>query len=192
MFITYPRFAAKKAENSTYAHTWEWKEVIEKGFGAESLCLVAEDNTGEIIGIYPGFLQPLKIDLPSAKKFKNLESPFSKTWDYGGPCILPDANGKVLEELVIGMERFAIEKGAISLRISPFEGDKLKDIMLKRGYRISERLTRIIDLTKSEEELWKNIKNDAKKGVKRARRNGVVVTCENSNIDEAYNGLDMC
>lgn len=173
---------ASKAENSTYAHTWEWKEVIENGFGIESLCLVAEDNTGEIVGIYPGFLQPLKIKNVAliSKRLKNLYSPFYHTWDYGGPCVLPEADEKVLEKLVIEMERFAKKKGAITLRISPFEGDELKKIMLKSGYRISERLTSVIDLTKSEEELWEGLNKKTRTPIRKARKLRVTITRNNT------------
>ena len=172
---------AKKAGNSTYAHTWEWKEAIEKGFGVESLCLVAEDNTGKILGIYPGFLQPLKIKNIEfiSKKFKLLESPFKTTWDYGGPCILPYINKKIMEELVITMERLAKEKGAFSLWVSPFNGDELKKIMLRRNYRISERLTSVIDLTKSEDELWKELSRSTRKCIKNAEKKGVNVMLKN-------------
>lgn len=183
---------AKEAENSTYAHTWEWKEVIEKGFGVESLCLVAEDTNGEIVGIYPGFLQPLKIKNIEfiSKRFKVLESPFRTTWDYGGPCVLPDTDKKVLGDLVAGMERFAKERGAISLRISPFEGDELKKIMLKGGYRNSERLTSIVDLTKSEEELWEGLNKKTRTPIRKARKLGVAIT--QNNTETAVKALFNC
>jgi len=181
---------AYESPEATYAHTWEWKAVIEKGFGIESLSSVAEDNTGEIVGIYSGFLQPLKTKNFEglSKRFKVLESPFRMTWDYGGPCILPDTDEKVLEELVIRMENFAKEKGAISLRVSPFEGDALKKIMLKRDYKVSERLTSVIDLTKGEEELWKGLSGNARRYVRKAEKNGIITAIENDyhNMEKVY------
>jgi len=173
---------ALKAENSTYAHMWEWKEAIEKGFGVESLYLVAEDNSAEIVGIYPGFLQPLIVKNIKyiAKRFKIFYSPFFRTWDYGGPCILPDTDKIVLEKLIIEMERFAINKGAIAMRISPFENDELKKMLLNRGYVTSERLTSVIDLTKSEDELWEGLNKKTRTPIRKAKINKVTIVQNNN------------
>lgn len=173
---------ALKAENSTYAHTWEWKEVIEKGFGIEFLYLVAENNSGEIIGIYPGFLRPLYIKNIEfiSRKFKVFESPFYMTWDYGGPCVLPSADEGTLELLIAQMERFARQKGALSLRLSPFEGDDLKKMFVKRGYRISERLTSVIDLTISEQELWERLNKKTRTPIRKAKKLEVEITQDNT------------
>lgn len=173
---------ASKAENSTYSHMWEWKEVIEKGFGVESLYLVAEDNSAEIIGIYPGFLQPLSVKNIKCitKRFKIFYSPFFRTWDYGGPCILPDTDVRVLEKLIIEMERFAKKKGAIAMRISPFESDELKKKLLKSGYGVSERLTSIIDLTKSEEKLWEGLNKKTRTPIRKAKKNKVTILQNNN------------
>ena len=173
---------ALKAKNSTYAHTWEWKEVIEKGFGIESLYLVAENNSGEIVGIYPGFLRPLEIkNIESiSRKFRIFESPLYMTWDYGGPCVLPDADEGILDDLITQMERFARQKGAVSLRLSPFEGNNLKKILVKKGYRISERLTSIINLMISEQELWEGLNKKTRTPIRKAKNSGVEIRQDNT------------
>lgn len=173
---------ALKTENSTYAHTWEWKEVIEKGFSVESLYLAAENNNGEIVGIYPGFLRPLEIRNMEfiSRKFRIFESPFYMTWDYGGPCVLPDADEGILEDLIVQMERFARQKGAVSLRLSPFEGVNLKKLLVKKGYRVLERLTSIIDLTISEQELWEGLNKKTRTPIRKAKNSGVEIRQDNT------------
>lgn len=179
---------ALESHNATYAHTWEWKEILEKEFGVESLHLLAEDK-GEIVGIYPGFLSPLKTKF--LKKFKVFYSPFNLTWDYGGPCTLPNVDPKVLEELVISMEKFASKKDAISLRVSPFEGDALKNIFISHNYRVSPRLTSIIDLSKSKEELWRSIQKRTRKYTTKAEKSGVsMIECKDENsLRDAYKAI---
>lgn len=169
---------ALESENATYAHTWQWKEVLEKGLDVETFYLLAEDRD-EVIGIYPGFLSPIKTKNIFLKRCKTLFSPLDTTWDYGGPCILPNTSKKVLEELVKSMEKFAEKKGVISLRISPFENTILTNILIHGNYRFSSRKTSIIDLTKSEEELWKNLNRKTRSQVRQAKRKGLSVTEEN-------------
>ncbi len=170
--------AALDSPNATYAHTWEWKEVLEKGLGIESICIVAEENN-KIIGIYPGFILPTKQKILS-KYYQILSSPFDPTWDYGGPCILPNVDKNVLEKVLEYTENFAIETNVVTIKISPFEGDDLKKILISREYRVSPRDTSIIDLTKGEEELWRGIKKDARKYINKPKKEGVIVTEENN------------
>ena len=171
---------AYESSEATYAHTWEWKEVIEEGLGLESICLVAEDK-GEIIGIFPAFLRPFQLDKYSympeflVRKVKVLWSPLDLTWDYGGPCILPGEDKNVLEKLVVEMEKIAKKAGAISLRLSTFRDDMLEPILSQKGYKRSPRQTFLMDLTVNEDNLWKNVAKRARKYVKAAERNGVKV-----------------
>lgn len=173
---------AYNSPEATYAHTWEWKEVIEKGLGLESICLVAEYKA-EIIGIYPAFLKP-KFDQPNiwkitkilTNKYKELWSPVDTTWDYGGPCTIPGTDTAILWKLVNFMEKYAKKNNIISIRISPFNNNCLTEILSKNKYRTSPRLTSNIDLTKSEEELWSCIKKNARRYIHKSERSGVVVS----------------
>ena len=176
---------AYESPEATYAHTWEWKEIIEKGLGLESLCLVAEDK-GEIIGIYPAFLRQKivlskkwKIIHRLANKFQMLWSPLDTTWDYGGPCIIPDTDDKkpLLENLIVAMEKQAKKHYVTDIRVSPFYNNNyLAEILSVNDYRTSPRLTSIIDLTKSEEELWHGIKKNARRYINKPKREGVTVS----------------
>ena len=172
---------AYESPEATYAHTWEWKEVLEKGLGVETLYLLAE-NGDETMGIYPILISPLKTKNILLRRYKVLISPFDKTWDYGGPCILPTVDKKILEELIIKLEKISKKVGVLSLRISPFKGEYLKEILAFRGYRVSPRLTSIIDLTKSEAELWYRVKKNARRYINKPIREGVAVVERNDEV----------
>lgn len=180
-----------ESPEATYAHTWEWKEVLEKGLGVKTLCLVAiEDN--QIVGVYPGFFSSFGTGRTFSflRGYRILLSPFDLTWDYGGPCVVSDARPKILEELVKGMEKFAYNMKGASIRVSPFEGDKLKHMLLNKGYRISPRLTSIIDLTVDEERLWKGLKKRTRTPISQAKRYGVSVI--QTNDDSALKDFYAC
>lgn len=158
--------------NGTYAHIWEWKEVLERSFGIRSFCLIAEEK-GNVVGIYPSFSKETEYIF---KNYIILESPFEVTWDYGGPCILPEASESAFEQLLIAMEDIALKNDAISIKISPFGIDnKSKNICLSNNYRISPRLTSIIDLNRTNEEIWKSIQKQTRKIITKSEENGVRV-----------------
>jgi lipid II:glycine glycyltransferase (peptidoglycan interpeptide bridge formation enzyme) len=159
---------AQQSPEATYAHTWEWKEVIEKGFGVKSLCIVAEDR-GDIVGIYPGFLYPKEFSLKFLRNYNALWSPFELTWDYGGPCILQDSNIEIIRSLLLEMEKISKNMNVFEIRLSS-NNDDLKKELISMGYRISPRLTSIIDLTKEEEELWKGLKKRTRNPINQALR----------------------
>ena len=180
---------AYESPEATYAHTWEWKEVIEEGLGLESICLVAEDK-GEIIGTYPAFIRP-KFELSKnwkvihrlTNKFQVLWSPLDTTWDYGGPCIMPNIDVAALKNFVADMEKQAKKHYVTDIRVSPFYNNNyLTEILNINDYRISPRLTSIIDLTKSEKELWRAIKKNARRYINKPKREGVTVSEQTNEV----------
>lgn len=178
---------------SMYSHTWEWKELLRKELGVENLSLVAEKDN-ELIGVYPAFIVPIKNHKLLDKLIdynKILSSPYELTWDYGGPCLLDKyANIDFIKQLILEMENLAREKKIILIKISPFDDFFLKEILIQNGYRISPRLTSIIDLKLDSEVLASNLKSDTKKGIKRSEREGVVIKEVNaSGIKDAYDCL---
>ncbi len=169
---------ASQSKDGTYAHTWEWADVIEQGLGIGSVKLVAEDD-GHIVGIYSGFLKEGKHNV--------LFSPIDITWDYGGPCCLRSAPGSTLSELLTAMEKQAKGKKAVSLRISPFFNSDYFSMLEDSEYRRSERLTSIIDLALAEDELWSNVKKNARRYINKPKEAGIKIIEDNS-----INGIRNC
>jgi hypothetical protein len=182
---------ARESAYGTYAHTWEWKETLERGFQARSLCLLAEQD-GNVVGTYSGYLWPrfsrsgrfvrLKTTLLGSTRV--LWSPFCQTWDYGGPCLVnedPDVQGS----LVVQMERLAKWRGVTDIWVSPFRDPFFQEQLRSRGYDSIPRFTALIDLTQSEDELWKKLKGETRSQIRQGQRFGLEAT-----EDTTREGLD--
>ena len=176
---------AYQSPEATYAHTWEWKEVVEKGLGLSSICLIAEDKN-EIVGIFPAFLKPkledfkiLKVDLDLINKFQVLWSPLDLTWDYGGPCIIPGTNEQIINDFIIEMEKLCKNRNITDIKISPFS-ENISQYFILNNYKEKERLTYVIDLTKSKEDLWNGIQKSTRRYINKAKKNGLEVFENNS------------
>lgn len=187
----------QKSSSSTYGHTWEWKEVLEQGLDVNSICLVAEEK-GEIIGIFPGFLYPKfkEDEIRGVLKFmmgkaQILWSPFQLTWDYGGPVTSPGTSNNVHKDFLVTMEKLAKKNKAIDIRVSPFDDINLTKVLLANGYRISKRLTSIIDLTIPEDDLCKKLKKETRSQIRQGTRYGLEVIEQNDDkgVTDFYNCL---
>lgn len=165
---------ASMSVHATYAHLWEWAEIIERGLGFRALKLVAENNS-QIVGIYSGFLKPYR------SKFV-LFSPLDTTWDYGGPVCLP-GDERALGMLIEKMEVLAKSKRVISLRVSPYRYAELEELLATKGYRRSERLTCVVDVTVTEDEILGNIKKGARRNISKAEGAGVRIV-ESDSLDD--------
>lgn len=53
------------------------------------------------------------------------------------------------------------------------------------GFNCQEEVTSVIDLTSDLDTIWKSMKNDSRRPIKRAKEAGVVIKC-NQNFDEFY------
>jgi lipid II:glycine glycyltransferase (peptidoglycan interpeptide bridge formation enzyme) len=183
---------AQESPHATYAHTWEWKQTLERGFGVRPLCLVAEQN-GDLVGIYPAFLRArfepqgrfVWLKMLCFRKAQVLWSPLYLTWDYGGPCVAPHAPSTVCQDLCKEMERRAQQHGAIEIRVSPYGADSIAGLLLESGYKPSDRLTAVIDLKQPEEALWNNLKGETRSQVRQGSKLGVEVveTTDSSGLE---------
>ncbi len=160
---------ASQSEYGTYAHTWEWADVIENGLDIKAVKLIAEIDE-QIVGIYSGFLKKGKHNV--------LFSPIDITWDYGGPVIKNTTEDNIIGLMLNEMEKMAKKHDCVSLRISPFAG--YKHITALSEYRIVERLTMMIDLSLTTEELWSNVKKNARRYINKPKEAGIQIIEDNS------------
>jgi lipid II:glycine glycyltransferase (peptidoglycan interpeptide bridge formation enzyme) len=170
----------EESAHGTYGHTWEWKRTLEEGLNVKSLCLVAEEN-GDLVGVYPAFLYAkYKRDesLGLVKCFlagnaQVLWSPLFLTWDYGGPCLRPGAPSTIQAELISQMEKVAKKHRAMDVWLSPYKDEDLQRLLSEDGYKVTERFTSLIDLTQSEDDLWKNLKGETRSQVRQGKKLGL-------------------
>jgi len=105
----------------------------------------------------------------SGVKIAYFKSLFGVVIKIQRPILIDKAN---LDEIL----NFALKNKAIIVKIEPSIGQD-EDILLEAGFKVSKHplsppSTMFIDLTKSEEDLWKNVSRSGKYGVKRAHREG--------------------
>lgn len=182
---------AHQSPEATYAHTWEWKEIIEK-LGIKTLYLIAEEEK-KIVGIYPAYIKSASVENCFLKlligNIINIAwSPLDLTWDYGGPCVLSNTKKEVIEGLINEMERLARRNGCFSIRVSEFKNNEVNKVMLENNYRQSARQTFIIDLSLDEDKIWTNVDKRTRKYVKAAINNNVTVkeVFQENEIKEIY------
>ncbi len=171
---------AEASPHATYTHTWEWKETIERGMGVRFLGMVAEER-GEVVGTYPGFLAPRFQRAGNLVRLKMLLlgdaqvfwSPLYHAWDYGGPCLLPGRSHELRQKMLTEMERMARRHKAMEIRLAPAPNSHLQELLSTRGYHVVPRATALIDLTKSEEALWANLKKETRFQIRQGQKFGL-------------------
>ncbi len=82
-----------------------------------------------------------------------------------------------LKILIDGIQELASEENSVFLRIEPLVPlDKMIEARICRPFRrIQPQKTLILDLTKTEEELFKNLSSGSRRNISIARRDGVVI-----------------
>ncbi len=176
-------YVAESSKYGTIFHTWEWKCVIEEGFGDTCYSIVSKEND-QIIGTFPLFSRPLLIESkyhkyirPFSNKFQVLWSPHPRAWGYGGPIVLPNENPHIVQSLFNFAEKLVKEDYKIvDWRISSFCDPKVKKIFTAENeYLANSRQTSILKLNGEIEFLWDNLKKQTRTGVRKAEKENVEV-----------------
>jgi lipid II:glycine glycyltransferase (peptidoglycan interpeptide bridge formation enzyme) len=121
-------------------------------------------------------------------------------WGLGyiprGPVGLPrepQAAGRALAAFTDRLRQVAREHRLASVRMEPevISGEGVEEALQRIGWhparRIQQRLTRIVDLARPEEEVWQDMHRKARQSVTKAQRLGVrVVTTDGSRLDDYY------
>ena len=157
--------------NTSIFQTLEMADVYKRNKSCKPLTLaVINEDTGEILATLlakileekPGFL-----------------SSFSRhSTIRGGPIFVDGKDG--IEAVSLLMEHYnkIVAKDALYSRIYPLnDTPPIIPCFKENGYEYEYWQNFLIDLNKSREELWKNLKEDKKKAVRKAKKKGLQV-CE--------------
>lgn len=149
--------------NSTIFHTIEWSKILEQQFGINESILIARIND-DPIGIYKfGTAKFYKIYSMLTSPVAGLETV------YGGPVAVK-GHDLVIRDLVRSAEQHAI----IPLELSIQCPINYKiNLFLSMGYKYDILYTSILDLNKTEENLWNGIDRKTRNLVRKAMKNGV-------------------
>lgn len=182
---------AESSDYGTIFHTWEWKCVIEQGFGDTCYSIVAEEND-QIVGIFPLFSRPMLIENkyhkyiePFSNNFQVLWSPHPRAWGYGGPIALPDENPVIIQSMFNFAEQLANKnKKIVDWRISSFCDPNIKKkFLMENEYLFNTRQTSFLKLSEDVDVLWNNLKKQTRNGIRKAIKENIEVV-EASHISE--------
>ena len=192
---------AESSPQTTFFHLWEWQELMRTSMSYETLRLIAEID-GEILGIFPGIILPAsrdkRLDKDTGDNIGFKEKMFQKynilwsppdtiAWAYGGPAIIPDQPVSILDDLYSGMARLVKKrKDIIDWKISPIDNSVYFNHFKPTEYIVKSRPSLIIELAKSEEQLWKEMDKDShRNAVNQAKKKGVEIRYYESKNDLA-------
>ena len=110
---------------------------------------------------------------------------------FGGPLVF-DNNLNVIKMLLIELKSVAERKAIYTQFRNSFDLSFSNYIFTKTGYLYEEHLNVIIDLTKSEEELWSDIDSKRRNEIRRAQREGTYfkILQNEDDIGPTYEILD--
>ena len=160
-----------ESDASTFYHQIGWRNVVLKTYGHKPRYLVARGDDGGIVGVLPMFLMESRV---FGRKLVSV--PFAP---YGGVCADDAGVGRAL---VDEGKRVAREERVDYFEIRSFENSDFRNCVTNDDY-----LTFIIDLGQGVERVWKDMRKDKKKGVKKAKKSNLGVEWSDETVDDFYN-----
>lgn len=157
--------------NGNVFQTPEMYEVYQNTKKYEPVFLAIVNSKDEVSGTLLAVIQ---------KEYSGVLGNFTaRSIIHGGPLIKDD-DPDVLD-LVLNEYDKIIKKKAIYSQFRNFWdwGDS-KEILLTNGFESEEHLNILVDLTKSEEQLWKEVHSKRRNEVRRATKEGAYFSIENS------------
>lgn len=185
----------KESLNGTFYHTWEWKEVIEKGFGSEAFPVVVEDEQEKkIVGIFPFFLKNAFEYNKIVKYFPFISnnfqigcSPYYKVYSFGGPCVLSSItdSDEIYNLMFDLIDKYSKnKKSVISHLMYPYH-NCLDSAFTQNGYKmVRSRKTTVVNIDKDLGEICKGFKKQFSKDIRRAAKSGVNIYESQNHIEE--------
>jgi len=166
--------------------TPEMYEVYEGTKNYEPLFVGAVDGRGTILGVLVSVVQ---------KEFGGpLGSLTSRCVTWGGPLVR--ANGKVEErreilDFILKEQNRIAKKKAIYMQFrNLWDMSEYNEIFEKNGYEYEEHLNILIDLTKSEDEIWSGLSQSKRRSIRKARKANVHII-NDPNLDQIREYYDL-
>lgn len=143
------------------------------------LFITGRNDDGEIVAVAAGTIWRPRV-LPLSR-FCAMATLFALPQQVGGTL----ADGCAL---LAAIERRLRVEGVFSLRITSYDSPHSGDTLSEMRYQLSDRFEFRIDLTRSELEIWEDLKGERRTDIRKAERLGVVT--RRSNTSEALGLLE--
>jgi len=145
----------------------------------EPVFLAVLDSQGQMLAVLLAVIQ---------KESSGIMGYFSaRAIVQGGPLIRDDDPG-VLDIILGGFNRIVRRKAIYSQFRNFWDWSSLTPVFLSKGFEFEEHLNILIDLTKSEEQLWGEVHSKRRNEIRRAAREGVQFLIETSeaSLEKCY------
>jgi len=154
----------QESSNATVYHTLEWRSILREAFGYEAPYKVCRNGRGTVVGLLPIVLVRSWI---TGNRVVSL--PFSQ---YGGPL----ANDAEAVDCIFTHLKGYMSQGFEYVRVRAREPLD-EQFVAQSGWKSSEYYARcVIRLeNRSEDDLLKSMGRDARRGIKKSFKDGVVV-----------------
>ena len=195
---------ANVSNGSAFFHRWEWLEIMENVMKYDVVKLLAREDK-QIIGIFPGIVLPASRDkrleretASKGMKEKIMEKynilwspPDTIAWTNGGPVALPGKED-CIQNLFIEMAKIMKHrKDILDWKISPMKNEIYEKYNKPAEVTAKCRPSLIIDLRKTEEELWHELdKTSHRNAIYQAKKKGVEIHISKS-LDELKTGYQL-
>jgi hypothetical protein len=161
-----------KSEESTIFHTSEWNNILSEVFGIRMVALIAKRNgepVGSLLLNQNGKFGPRTVYRSPDRKFETV---------YGGPLAISGfADQDLIKKELIKYLHSRSKASFIELWVPP---DVRTDALREIGYEVTPFYTSILNLEKSEEDLWSNIHQKTRNQIRKAQKSGVQIIKDGS------------
>lgn len=161
--------------NSNFFQSFKAFEFFQIVNNYEPVLLIVEDEN-----IIIGSL--LAVIISEGIGLKGYFSKRSIIW--GGPLV-KDENSEVYHSLLIELDNIISNKAIYTQFRNLFDTSDLTYILADKGYLLQEHLDIIVDLTKSEQELWEEVNSKRKNEIRRAEKEGTIFKVSENRSDIA-------
>lgn len=151
--------------NGNIFQTPEMYEVYKNTKNYEPIFLAVIDEKEEILGTLLAVIQ---------KEYSGFLGSFTaRSIIYGGPLI-KDNNPDVLDLILKEYDKITKSKAIYSQFRNMWEWREFKNIFIKNGFNYEEHLDIIVNLIKSEDELWRNVDTKRRNEIRNATKSNII------------------
>lgn len=113
---------------------------------------------------------------------------------YGSVLCAPTSEGKEALDLLLSAYNRRMGRSILFTELrNLIDMSNLQPILKKNGLEYEEHLNFLVDLTKSEKEIWNNIRSNAQRNIRKSEKSGAIIesVSEPSGVLEAYSVLQQ-
>ncbi len=167
-----------KSTGSTVYQTYNWQKLYREAFGSKPVFISITNENGIVVGQLACLIhEKMQVtDTNSlSKKIGNLLGLGTSLWWYHGPIIHDkDNSNEILEIILSTVDKIAQDNNVINIRgiSSPLTEQFPTRTFEEFGYNAESRLTFIVDLNQTTDDLYNSLKKDPRYYIRKSEKEG--------------------